>query len=254
MKRIALFLIIGLSLFVAANSQTKPSLKQADTKIDNTVPCTLYFTFDDGPLNGSEHIDSVILAEKLKISVFLVGEHVEKNKQMSEYFKYYEENPYIDEYNHSYSHANNHYKEFYSNPAKAMADIQKNQTLLKLPYKIVRLPGRNMWRIAGRKRDDGVSGASTADGLATQGYKVIGWDLEWQHKPDGTPVQSVDQIQAEINNLRKNGNSFTKNNIVVLLHDEMFQKPWEESELKQLLENLKKENKYIFEQIRFYPQ
>ena len=253
MKNFVCLLLLGWVIFTPACEQINASASSV-TDSGKNAPCALYFTFDDGPLNGSENIDSVILAEKLKISVFLVGEHVEKSKQMDNYFKYYEQNPYIDEYNHSYTHANNHYKEFYSNAATAIADIQKNQALLKLPYKIVRLPGRNMWRIDGRKRDDGTSGATTADGLVGAGYKVIGWDLEWQHKPDGTPVQTVDQIAGEINRLRNSGNTFTKNNIVVLLHDEMFQKPWEKSELKQLLDKLRADDSYVFEQIRFYPQ
>lgn len=245
----ALLLFLG---FAYLHMAYKPG-GNPDVKIE-TAPCTLYLTFDDGPLNGSQNIDSTMLAEKLKISVFLVGAHVEKSRQMDNYFKYYEENPYIDEYNHSYSHANNHYKEFYNDAGKAIADILKNQELLKLRYKIVRLPGRNMWRIDSKKRDDGISGASTADGLERLGYKVIGWDLEWQHQATGVPIQSVDQMLGEINNMCKNGASFTKNNIVVLLHDEMFQKPWEDSELKQLIDKLRATGAYNFEQIRFYPQ
>ncbi|MCD2423696.1 polysaccharide deacetylase family protein [Niabella pedocola] len=237
--------LVGLSACLSGTSQPQ---RTGEKK------CTIYLTFDDGPLNGSENIDSVILAEKIKISVFLVGAHVEANRRMDTYFKYYEENPYIDEYNHSYSHANNHYEKFYSDPQSAIADILKNQQLLKLHYKIVRLPGRNMWRLNGKKRDDGVSGASTADGLAAQGYKVIGWDLEWQHHPDGRPVQTVDAMFDEIAQRCKTGNAFTKGNIVLLIHDEMFQTKWEESALKQLVDRLKASGAYSFEQIRFYPQ
>jgi peptidoglycan/xylan/chitin deacetylase (PgdA/CDA1 family) len=217
-------------------------------------PSIIYLTFDDGPLQGSENIDSVILAEKIKISVFLVGEHVQKNRNMENYFKYYEENPFIDEYNHSYTHANNQYQKFYSNANAVVADIQKNQLLLKLPYKIVRLPGRNMWRIGTRKRDDVKSGSAAADSLAKLGYKVIGWDLEWQHNAKtGAPIQTVTDIKNEIENKLKSGNTFTPGHIVILLHDEMFQKKWEESELKQLIDELRKNPDYIFEQARFYP-
>lgn len=35
----------------------------------------IYLTFDDGPLNGSQRIDDVILIEKLPVTVMLVGEH-----------------------------------------------------------------------------------------------------------------------------------------------------------------------------------
>lgn len=173
---------------------------------------------------------------------------------MSTYFKYYEENPYVDEYNHSYSHAANHYQRFYSNPHTATLDIVRNQELLKLPFKIVRLPGRNIWRENGRQRNDGVSGASTADSLVSRGYKVFGWDLEWEHHPDGKPIQSASQMLEEIHAICNNRNSFTPGNVVVLMHDEMFQQSWEKSELKQLIDLLKTNPAYRFEQLRFYPQ
>ena len=214
----------------------------------------IYLTFDDGPLNGSENIDSIILQERLKISVFLVGEHAEKSKQAGNYYKLYEQNPFVDVYNHSYTHANNKYALFYSNPQNVLTDIQKNEQLLNLRHKIVRLPGRNIWRIGERKRDDGVSGPAAADLLAKNGYKLFGWDIEWQHNAkDGTPVQSVDQMVKEIESRLESGNTFTKDHIVVLLHDEMFQKKWEESELKQLIDKLRMHENYVFEHIRFYP-
>lgn len=214
----------------------------------------IYFTFDDGPLNGSEHIDSVILAERLKISVFLVGEHAEKSKLMGNYYKMYEQNPFVEAYNHSYTHAKDKYALFYSNPTNVLADIQKNEQLLNLRYKVVRLPGRNMWRLGDRKKDDGASGSKAADLLAKNGYKLYGWDLEWQHNSkDGKPIQSVDEMEKEIETRLQTGNCFTKDHIVILLHDEMFQKKWEESELKQLLDKLRLHENFIFEHIRFYP-
>lgn len=217
--------------------------------------CSIYLTFDDGPLSGSENINNIILQEKIKISVFMVGAHVVKDKQMDIYAKYYDENPYIDEYNHSFSHANNHYEAFYENTAKSVNDIVYNQSLLKLAYKIVRLPGRNMWRLGGRSKNDGPSGMQTADQLANLGYKVVGWDIEWQHRPDdGTPIQSVDDMYQSVRNLCSSDKTFTKNNVVMLIHDEMFQKTWEESELKQLIDLLRTDPNVTFEQVRFYPQ
>jgi len=214
----------------------------------------IYLTFDDGPLNGSENIDSVILGERLKISVFLVGEHAEKSKQLGTYYKLYEQNPFVEVYNHSYTHANNKYELFYSNPENVLADIQKNEKLLNLRYKIVRLPGRNIWRVGGRKRDDGTSGSAAADLLVKNEYKVYGWDIEWQHNAsNGIPVQSVDEMVKEIDTRLETGNTFTQEHIVILIHDEMFQKKWEESELKQLIDKMRLHQNYVFEHIRFYP-
>ena len=226
----------------------KAPLKQQDK-------CYVYLTFDDGPLNGSENINDIILKEKIKISVFMVGEHVIKDKQMDTYAKYYDQNPYIDEYNHSFTHANNHYEAFYNDVDKSVKDIQYNQTLLKLPYKIVRLPGRNMWRLGGRAKNDVTNGVQTADQLAALGYKVVGWDVEWQHRPaDGTPIQTVNEMYNSVQKLCTSDKTFTQNNVVMLIHDEMFQKSWEESELKQLIDLLRANPAYTFEQMRFYPQ
>jgi peptidoglycan/xylan/chitin deacetylase (PgdA/CDA1 family) len=262
MKKIyigSLIFFIGIAAFAWFISSFKTVRKKIDAAVSsNKTPVTalkyIYLTFDDGPLNGSENIDSVILAERLKISVFLVGEHAEKSKLLGNYYKMYEQNPFVDAYNHSYTHANGKYALFYSSPANVLADIQKNEQLLNLRYKIVRLPGRNMWRIGDRKKDDGISGSAAADLLAQNGYKLYGWDIEWRHKAkDGAPIQSVDEMVNEIENRLESGNTFTKDHIVILIHDEMFQKKWEESELKQLIDKLRLNNDYVFEHIHFYP-
>ncbi|BAV04965.1 hypothetical protein FLA_0970 [Filimonas lacunae] len=242
-----LLIVISVATFSKRFAMAQP-VKQA-------LPLKyIYLTFDDGPLNGSENIDSVILAERLKVSVFIVGEHAEKSKQLGQYYKMYEQNPFVEAYNHSFTHAHDKYSLFYNNPQGVLADIQKNEQLLGLRYKIVRMPGRNMWRVNGRKRDDGVSGKSAADLLAANGYKLYGWDLEWQHHAsNGTPVESVDAIEKSLVTMLESGKTFTPGHIVLLIHDEMFQKKWEESELKQLIDRLKQHNNYVFEHIRFYP-
>lgn len=257
LKWVSYFVLLSALFFSCKGNnikQTKNVASKSKVKISNQDRKYIYLTFDDGPLNGSENIDSVILAEKLKISVFLVGRQVLKNRSMETYFKYYEDNPYIDEYNHSFSHANNEYQKFYSNTASVVADIEKNQDTLKLPFKIVRLPGRNMWRLDGRKKNDEISGAAAADTIALLGYKVIGWDIEWRHDDKtGAPLQSAVQIKNKIDTLLNEGKTFTPGNIVVLLHDQMFKEKWEESELKTLIDSLRANSNYVFEQIRFYP-
>lgn len=227
----------------------------AFTSYKNAAPVKyIYLTFDDGPLSGSENIDSVMLAERLKISVFLVGAHAAESKKLNAYYRMYEQNPFVESYNHSFTHAHDKYKEFYSNAQNVVSDIEKNEQALGLRFKIVRLPGRNMWRTGERKRDDGPSGKEAADLLAGKGFRLYGWDIEWEHHPtDGTPVQTVEQMTNAIVNRLEKGNTFTKDHIVLLVHDEMFQKKWEESELNELVDNLKKHENYVFEHIRFYP-
>lgn len=251
---VAILLVVTISSFTLLQNNKLVNPSTQTTSTVTTAIKYIYLTFDDGPLNGSENIDSVVLAERLKISVFIVGEHAAASKQMGTYYRMYEQNPFVEAYNHSYTHANNKYALFYSNPTNVLADIQKNEQLLNLPYKILRLPGRNMWRIGGRIKDDGVSGSAAADLCKKNGYKLYGWDIEWQHHAkDGTPVQPVDEMTREIETRLENGNTFTTNHIVILIHDEMFQKKWEESELKQLIDKLRTHENYIFEHMRFYP-
>jgi len=250
----AAFVMMSFTIVVFLLSAFNPQKKTENIQYQNVPIRYIYLSFDDGPLNGSENIDSVILAEKLKISVFIVGENAEESKRLGNYYKLYEENPFVEVYNHSYTHAKGKYRKFYSHPENVLADIQKNEQLFGLRYKIVRLPGRNMWRVGGRKRDDIKSGSSSADLLAQNGYKVYGWDIEWQHRAkDGTPIQSVDEMETEIVRLLGNGETFTKDHLVLLVHDEMFQKKWEESELKLLIDRLRLHQNFLFEHLRFYP-
>lgn len=254
MERLLFFIGVScLALFISSSKEPNPVA--AGQTNHHALPIKyIYLTFDDGPLNGSENIDSVILAERLKISVFLVGENAERSKLSGEYYTLYEQNPFVEAYNHSLTHANGKYELFYSKPKNVLKDIQKNEKLLKLRYKIVRLPGRNIWRIGDRKKDDEKSGSAAADLLAKNGYKLYGWDIEWQHNPkDGAPIQSVNEMAREIESRLESGNLFTKDHIVILIHDEMFQKKWEESELKQLIDKLRTHENYVFEHIRFYP-
>jgi peptidoglycan/xylan/chitin deacetylase (PgdA/CDA1 family) len=249
------FLLWLALLFVVATSLIPRSKEIIRSRNNSNAPVKyIYLTFDDGPLNGSENIDSIILSERLKISVFLIGENVEKSKQLGTYYKLYELNPFVEVYNHSYTHANGKYDFFYSNPSNVLADIQKNELLLNLRYKIVRLPGRNIWRVGNRGKDDGKSGSTAADLLAKNGFKLYGWDIEWQHNAkDGAPVQSIDEMEKIIEGRLESDNTFTKGHIVILLHDEMFQKRWEESELRTLIYRLRMHENYVFEHIRFYP-
>lgn len=248
-----LILMCGSFLYLAKNDHR---INAPDTTISVKLKERMkfiYLSFDDGPLKGSENIDSVVIAERLKISVFVVGHNAEASKVLGNYYKLYEQNPFVETYNHSFTHAKGHYERFYSNPENVLADIQKNERELNLKFKIVRLPGRNIWRLLDRKKDDGVSGSAAADLLAKNEYKIYGWDIEWRHHPGGVPVQTVDEIKKEIETRLEDGNLFTRDHLVLLVHDEMFQKKWEESELKQLIDKLKQHENYIFEHLRFYP-
>lgn len=250
------------SLFLVKDS-VKIVAKHADTTTKDTAvlytdsisPRYVYLTFDDGPLIGSQAIDSITTAKQVKTNVFLIGMHAEMSKRMYKYYQKYMTNPLIDSYNHSFTHAHNKFSVFYSQPQKAFADFDKNETALQLQHKIVRLPGRNIWYFDARRRVDLESGASTADLLHMNGYKIMGWDVEWKmNGTTGKPLETVSQIYRRMRNRLNNGTTFSKNNVVLLMHDDMFQNRKGQKLLSDLIDSLKLHPNYKFEHLRAYPK
>jgi peptidoglycan-N-acetylglucosamine deacetylase len=257
MKQIAGLLMYYLLLMFSFCNNNSTVLHEGENSLPKTPEAqhyTIYLTFDDGPLGGSKKINEAVLEEKIKINVFVVGVHAQRKKSMLRLFNLYLQNPFIEVGNHSYSHAHNRYKTFYNDPAKVLADFLKCQDKLNIPLKLARLPGRNQWRLKDTAINDVNGGAASADLLFKEGFKVFGWDLEWQHDAEtGVPVQTVDDITEKIETLLKEGKTVHQNHLVLLAHDEMFGKGWEESELKQLIEQLKAKGNYTFEHLSKYP-
>jgi len=217
-------------------------------------PKHIYFTFDDGPLVGSKAIDSIISSKNIKISAFLVGRHTGMSKNLHRSYERYMANTLIECYNHSFTHAKNKFSVFYSNPVSAFEDFSKNETDLSLTHKIVRMPGRNIWMYDDMRRIDLQSGASTADLLFSEGYKIYGWDVEWKiHGLTGKPIQSVDEIYNRITNYMNNKTSMEPNNVVLLMHDDMFQAKNGQRLLSSLIDTLKQNTDYSFEFMSSYP-
>ncbi|WP_223857805.1 polysaccharide deacetylase family protein [Sphingobacterium micropteri] len=218
------------------------------------LPKHVYFTFDDGPLIGSSAIDSISKAKNIKINAFLVGRHANMSKRLKKDLQRYKDNTLVECYNHSYTHAGNRFNTFYSNPVSAYEDFEKNELDLELKHKIVRLPGRNIWIYDDIRRIDLKSGASTADMLYTNGYKIYGWDVEWRiHSASGKPVQSVEEIYTRIRNYMNNKSSMEPNNVVLLMHDDMFQSKKGQQLLSSLIDTIQTTTDYKFEFISDYP-
>jgi peptidoglycan/xylan/chitin deacetylase (PgdA/CDA1 family) len=262
MKKLFLFsVLISLLICIGCrqtpqnkeNKSVKGSVKGSSILKIDTVVKHIYVTFDDGPLEGSEDIDDAVRKEQIKVNVFVVGRHA-LSDSLKDFYKMYQNNHYIEIGNHSFSHAHNHYKEFYDNPSSVVADFMKCQTALRIPNKLARQPGRNQWRLKGVRINDVKSGTKSADMLYKQGFKVFGWDLEWQHdSKTGVPVQTVDDMVELIEKKLIEHKTVKANHLVLLAHDEMFRNGWEESELKQLIDELKAKGNYRFEHLSSYP-
>lgn len=231
----------------------KRRLKDSLRKEFDKLPKHIYLTFDDGPLVGSAAIDSLAKAKNIKVNTFLVGRHANMSKGRKRDLARYENNPLVSCYNHSYTHAYNKFSHFYSNPKSAFDDFEKNEKDLNLKHKIIRLPGRNIWIYDDVRKIDLQSGASTADMLFAHGYRIYGWDVEWRiNSVTGVPVQSLESVFVRMRNFMNNKSSMTPNNVVLLMHDDMFQTKKGQQLLSGLIDSLKKEN-YKFEFIQDYP-
>jgi peptidoglycan-N-acetylglucosamine deacetylase len=212
----------------------------------------VYLTFDDGPLPGSEAINRLTQEQKFKASVFIVGKHTGNNRMSMRVFQDYVHNPYVDVCNHSFTHANNAYDKFYQHPDEAAADIFKNQEDLNLDLRIVRFPGRQLWMMPKRDLNMKVSSAAkTAELLKADSFRIIGWDVEWAPKGLGTK-ETPEEMMAKIDKLFAQDMTFTRNHLVVLSHDVMFQKQAGQDALVKLV-GLLREKGYILENIRHYP-
>lgn len=218
-----------------------------------TITGTIYLTFDDGPLYGSENINRIIENEKIKVNVFVVGKHAETNEKLKEYYRLYSENPFVEIGNHSYTHALGKYREFYSNTPGAIRDFEKCQKNLGIPTMLARLPGRNQWRLNSVSKNDIGSGTSTSDSLQKIGFKIYGWDIEWnKNSSTGGPKQSVEYMVELIDKRLRDSSTVKPGHIILLAHDEMF-KNTGAMELQKLIGKLKATNKYAFEHLSNYP-
>lgn len=204
----------------------------------NALQQTVYLTLDDGPLPESKCIDSLIRKEQIKVNIFAVGRNL-ASKTGRENYALYKSNPYIKIFNHSYSHANDHYKKYYQDADAVLKDFQKNDSLLMPFFPIVRMPGRNMWRVGGRSRNDINSGIDAANLLAVSGYTIIGWDVAWlQDSLTKEPIINALTLANIIDHRLQNGGTFKKGHLVLLLHDQMFCSAIMVDELKKLIEEI----------------
>lgn len=242
---------------IAAISLTDSILSNNDTiHIDSLAPGKyIYLTIDDAPLNGSEYIDSVIFSTKVKTNIFMVGNPIRGSHKFERYHKMLKKNPYIELYNHSYSHANHRYASYYKNPEQVVDDFEKNKSEFNLSTQIARLPGRNLWQIGERKKNYKQTGAEAAALLAEKGYKIFGWDVEWKYDSKNyIPQQTIDELIEEIENAcNTSSGTFTANHVVLLMHDQMFAKKVDDNDLSRLIEKLKAAG-YTFEYLRSYPE
>lgn len=240
--RIAAILLLGCSTAYAADR-------------------TVYFTFDDGPLTGTNNILDVLETEKVPAAMFMVGMHAEASAGQWTLVQRAKALPLVTVGNHSYSHAHGKYRDYYSNTEAVVADMLLANKVLELATPThARLPGRNVFRLLNVSKDDNSLGPKEAgqervdyEFVAASGFLLYGWDFEWVHENSGKPVQTVDHLVSEIDHLFASRTRFMKpGKLILLMHDQMFQDGFNgKANLTALIAALRQRG-YAFGDIRSY--
>ncbi len=214
----------------------------------------IYLTFDDGPQHGTTGCMQVCRELAVKATFFMIGAHVIGRQDGRSIINQIKESyPQFLLANHSFSHASGKYNYYYSHPNMSFADFLKTQDTLAAPFKIGRLPGNNAWVLSDTMRASKLVKPVCLK-LDSAGYHIFGWDSEWMFDHlDARPVQSAEKMAKQITYLLEDNALFTKNHLVLLTHDRMFQRAADLDSLKKMISILKENPKYVFETIDHYP-
>ncbi|KAA5606606.1 polysaccharide deacetylase family protein [Roseospira marina] len=195
---------------------------------------TVFLTFDDGPLAGTDDVIAVLNAEQVKGTLFMVGDHVSSAWRRGVLTAAHS-SPFVQVANHSSTHAGGRYQAYYGGSAQdVLSGFNRATTTLRISSRPVdaRLPGRNTWRAGAIVRTDPANGADSgaaATLLARNGYRVFGWDVEWRRTSGsasgdaGHPDQRADNLVRQIAaSLGRTGGTMKPDKCIVLMHDTMF--------------------------------
>ncbi len=221
----------------------------------------IYLTFDDGPLEGTENVIQVLEKENVPAIFFMIGAHAHKSQCKIELIKRIQKSPHMLLGNHSYSHANNRYKKFYSNAEQVIKDMQHNNTALGLTHPTYsRLPGRDVFKLTNQisrhdtfiTKEQQIIEQPVYQKVFDAGFILYGWDHEWSHEGSSKPIQSPEQLMREIEKKLTTNQTLTKNHLILLMHDQMFQDKYNGQEKLTKLIQLLKQNGYKISSLQNY--
>jgi peptidoglycan/xylan/chitin deacetylase (PgdA/CDA1 family) len=215
----------------------------------------IYLTWDDAPQPpGTNMCRRVFQEQGVKATFFGVGFNMFEPSRRRMIDSIRAAYPQFLLANHSFSHGmQDHYKDFYTHPDSAVNDFLHAEQSMKVPVKIIRMPGSNSW--VGKDLNKGPQSAKLVrDRLDSMGYKVIGWDLEWNQKP-GTkaPLQTPQEMVDAINKRFEQEYTTESNAIVILSHDRLFGTQQYADSLAKFITLLKQDPRNVFETIDHYP-
>ena len=217
----------------------------------------IYLTWDDSPQPpGTVNCKTVFREQGIKATFFGVGFNQVGPWKKRIIDSIRNDYPQFLLANHSFSHGfNDKYSKFYapSMTDSALNDFLRNEKELKVPVKIIRLPGNNTWASNGI-----ISGQKAENPLIVKldkmGYKIVGWDIEWgQLGKQKAPKESAVEMVKRVNMKFEDGSTNQPNAIVILSHDRLFEKKQFADSLSKFINILKQDKRNIFETIDHYP-
>jgi peptidoglycan-N-acetylglucosamine deacetylase len=222
-------------------------------RVYDSTTKVIYLTFDDGPLAETPYLVQIVQEKNIKMTAFVVGKHARANKTFMERLEEMKRNPLFEVVNHSHSHANGRYKNFYSSPQGAADDMIGNESALGLTKRIIRMPGRDIWALNKRTYNTKDNGGKTALILRDAGFRVFGWDCEWERVGGrATPKYSAQHNIDLVQNLLNERKTLVPNNLVMLAHDNMLNTEKGRNDLRTIIDAFKAKG-YVFEFISNYP-
>ena len=236
-------------------ADTTAEIKKLDTLAPLKYKKTIYLTFDDGPNTGSRIISNILNEEQIKATLFIVGLHVYADEINYRTYNTIKNNKWIELANHSYTHAfRNKFDYYYAHTDSAVGDFKRCEDSIHFTTNIARTPGRNIWRLDSIHFSDNKKSNTTADSLHSNGFTMLGWDLEWQYNRKQRLIQSDSFLLKQIENLFTEGHTRTPDHLVILAHDRTFITAEDSTSLHRLIINLKAKNEYNFEFVNRYPR
>ncbi|HEV8283946.1 MAG TPA: polysaccharide deacetylase family protein [Chitinophagaceae bacterium] len=215
----------------------------------------IYLTFDDGPNKGTQNVLDIVQQENVPATFFIVGEHVFASFEQAKTWDSLQQAKNIELCNHSYTHAlHNRYETFYKNTDTVVKDIELTKEKLLPDNDIVRAPGRNSWRIDSLHYTDIKKSKAAIDSLQKAGFIVVGWDLEWHYDPKTfTVLNTADELLNQVDSVFNKGKTKTADNLVLLAHDQVYQKSDDSLQLREFVQKLKQKNEYELLLVSSYP-
>lgn len=228
--------------------ESKPIVKTKKKK-------KIYLTFDDGPNKGTPNVLKIIREEQVPVTFFVVGEHVYGSIDQQKTWDSLQAADDIEICSHSYTHAwHNKFNKFYQHPDSMIKDFKRAQDSLQLDNNIVRAPGRNAWRIDSLHYTDLKASKPALDSLQKAGFTVMGWDLEWHYDAKTLAVNNTaDELINSIDSIFNHNKTKNPDNLVLLAHDQVYNKSADSLELHQFIKKLKIKDEYELSLVSSYP-